>query len=145
MAEGVFRSLAKSNPRIGEIDSAGTGAYHSLDPPDYRTMDTLHRHGITDYDHRARQVERQDFSTFDYIFAMDVHNLRDLQRLQKRAEREGPQAKASVMLFGEFCGKTKPEQVIDPYYGADDGFNAVYEQVKRFSQNFLDQVVDKMV
>jgi len=145
MAEGVFRSLTKSNPRIGEIDSAGTGAYHTLDPPDYRTMDTLRKHGITDYDHGARQVDGQDFNTFDYIFAMDAYNLRDLQRLQRRAESRGQKSKAQVMMFGEFCGKKKAEEVIDPYYGADNGFETVYEQVTRFSRNFLDQVVDKKV
>jgi len=145
MAEGVFRSLAQSHPRVGEIDSAGTGAYHTLDPPDYRTMETLLRHGIKDYDHGARQVNQQDFHTFDYVFAMDAHNLRDLQRLQRRADSKGQKSKASVMLFGEFGGNTRPEEVVDPYYGADNGFETVYEQVNRFSKNFLAQVVDKKV
>lgn len=145
MAEGVFRSLTKSHPRIGDIDSAGTGAYHVLDPPDFRTMDTLRRHGITDYDHGARQVDVQDFQTFDYIFAMDAYNLRDLQRLQRKTESKGKKSKAKVMMFGEFGGKKKAEEVIDPYYGADNGFEIVYEQVQRFSKNFLEQVVDKKV
>ena len=89
MAEGVFRSLTASNPRIGEIDSAGTGAYHTLEPPDYRTMQTLRKNGISDYDHGARKVENDDFESFDYVFAMDGHNLRDLQRTQRRLERAG--------------------------------------------------------
>lgn len=143
MAEGVFRSVAKSNPRVGEVDSAGTGAYHTLDPPDYRTMATLRKHSITDYDHGARQVRGDDFHTFDYIFAMDQHNLRDLQRLQAKVNSKGPKSKANLMLFGEFGGSKRPEEVIDPYYGADNGFEVVYEQVTRFSKNFLEQVVDK--
>ena len=71
MAEGVFRSLAKSNSRIGTIDSVGTGAYHILHPPDNRTMETLRKHKITDYDHGARKVTEEDMREFDYIFAMD--------------------------------------------------------------------------
>lgn len=141
MAEGVFRSLAKSHPHVGEIDSAGTGAYHILDPPDYRTMTTLRRHGITDYEHGARQVDSQDFHTFDYILAMDAHNLRDLQRLRRRVESKGQNPKAKVMLFGEFSGKGTPEEVVDPYYGADNGFEVVFEQVTRFSKNLLDHIV----
>ena len=78
MSEGVFRSIAASHPLINEIDSAGTGAYHTSEPPDPRTMSTLRRHGITDYDHAARMVTKEDFLTFDYILAMDKHNLRDL-------------------------------------------------------------------
>ncbi|KAL2418233.1 Low molecular weight phosphotyrosine protein phosphatase [Exophiala dermatitidis] len=140
MAEGVFRSLTKAHPHIGEIDSAGTGAYHILDPPDYRTMTTLRRHGITDYEHGARQVDTQDFHDFDYIFAMDAYNLRDLQRLKRRVESKGRKPRAKVMLFGEFSGQEMTEEVIDPYYGGNNGFDIVYEQVTRFSKNFLDHI-----
>ncbi|OAL20613.1 hypothetical protein AYO22_08622 [Fonsecaea multimorphosa] len=141
MAEGVFRSLAKSHPRIGDIDSAGTGAYHTLNPPDDRTLDTLRRHGITDYDHGARQVRSKDFDEFDYIFAMDAYNFNDLHRMQRRLESKGHKTKAKLMMFGDFGGRKKGEEVIDPYYGADRGFEEVYEQVTRFSKNFLEQVV----
>ena len=143
MAEGVFRSLTKSNPRIGIVDSAGTGNYHTLDPPDERTMETLSKHGISDYDHSARQISTEDFHEFDYIFGMDTYNLRDLQRLQRRIDGKGRKTKANVMLFGEFSGKTKVEQVGDPYYGHDNGFEENYEQVDRFSKIFLREIVDK--
>ena len=145
MAEGVFRSLTKSNPRIGVVDSAGTGAYHTLDPPDDRTLETLRKHRITDYDHGARQVRQDDFENFDYIFAMDAYNFSDLQRSQRRAETKGKQIKAKVMIFGDFGDKKEAEEVIDPYYGADNGFEVVYQQVTRFSKNFLEQVIDKDV
>jgi low molecular weight phosphotyrosine protein phosphatase len=143
MAEGVFRSLAGSHPRIATIDSAGTGAYHILEPPDYRTMDTLRKHGIRDYDHSARKIRAEDFRDCDYILAMDNSNLRDLQRVQQRLNAAGEKTKAKVMLFGEFGGKPKAEQVGDPYYGGDDGFEEVYEQVTRFSKGFLQMEVDE--
>ncbi|KPI40606.1 Low molecular weight phosphotyrosine protein phosphatase [Cyphellophora attinorum] len=142
MAEGVFRSLAASDPRVGKIDSSGTGAYHTLEPPDSRTMATLRKKGITDYDHGARQVEETDFREFDYIFAMDRHNLRDLERMKRRVEKSGS-CKAQVMLYGHFSGTGKEEEVVDPYYGANKGFDTVYEQVNRFSTNFLKEVVNK--
>jgi low molecular weight phosphotyrosine protein phosphatase len=143
MAEGVFRSLAKANPRVGIIDSAGTGAYHTLEPPDYRTMDTLRKHKITDYDHGARKVTEDDMKEFDYIFAMDSSNLHDLQRIQRRVDSKGTKSKAQVMLFGEYSGKKRAENIEDPYYGVDNGFEIVYEQVTRFSKNFLAKEVDK--
>lgn len=143
MAEAVFRSLTKSHPRVGTIDSAGTGAYHTLDPPDERTMETLQKHGITDYDHGARQVSTEDFSDFDYIFAMDGYNLRDLRRFQRRLESRAQHTKAKIMLFGEYSGNRKPEEVGDPYYGADDGFEEVYEQVSRFAKNFIAKEIDE--
>lgn len=141
MAEGVFRSVTAGNERIGTVDSAGTGAYHTLEPPDPRTTATLRKKGITDYEHGARQVEQEDFREFDYVFAMDRYNLRDLERMKQKAEKKGP-VKAQVMLYGKFGGKGKEEEVVDPYYGRDNGFDTVYEQVNRFAKNFLKDVVE---
>lgn len=78
MAEGVFRNVADAHPIIADIDSAGTGAYHCGEGPDSRTMSTLRRHGITNYNHAARKVTKDDFLKFDYLLAMDKSNLRDL-------------------------------------------------------------------
>jgi hypothetical protein len=59
MAEGVFRSIVSKPPYqslINVVDSCGTGAYHTGDSPDSRTMSTLGDNGITDYEHAARKV-----------------------------------------------------------------------------------------
>ena len=59
MAEGVFRSLVAKPPYqnlIDVVDSCGTGAYHTGDEPDPRTMSTLQSYGITEYEHAARKV-----------------------------------------------------------------------------------------
>jgi hypothetical protein len=59
MAEGIFRSIVAKPPYqalISEVDSCGTGAYHTGSSPDSRTMSTLEDNGITDYDHAARKV-----------------------------------------------------------------------------------------
>ncbi|KAK1992579.1 phosphotyrosine protein phosphatase [Colletotrichum falcatum] len=140
MAEGVFRNIAQKPPYkglIAKVDSCGTAAYHVGDPPDSRTMATLEDHGITDYHHAGRKVSPSDFNKFDYIFAMDRSNLRDLQNLKQRGN---PDSKAKVMLFGEFSGGRRPEVVEDPYYGGDEGFSKAYEQCTRFSANFLKHV-----
>ncbi|KAA6411684.1 MAG: Low molecular weight phosphotyrosine phosphatase [Lasallia pustulata] len=137
MAEAVFRSLTAGNSRISCVDSAGTGAYNTGDSPDPRTLSTLADNGIVDYDHAARTVQSADFAKFDYILAMDRDNLRDLQRMKQRvvkSDADSPQGK--VILFGDFGGR-KGEAVIDPYYGANDGFDIAYEQMVRFSKGFL--------
>jgi len=120
---------------IKEVDSCGTGAYHTGSSPDSRTMSTLEDNGITDYNHAARKIHQSDFHKFDYIFAMDRDNLRDLQRIHQRVG-----GKSKVMLFGEYAGKKKAEEVDDPYYGGRDGFEIAYEQNTRFSKNFLKAV-----
>lgn len=143
MAEAVFRSMAKNDPRIDHVDSAGTGAYHAGDSPDLRTMSILEDNGITDYEHAARKIQMADFGRFDYILAMDRENLRDLQRLCLRAAAKGgEQSVGKVMLFGDFGGK-KGEEVGDPYYGARDGFEIAYEQMVRFSKGFLQEALEE--
>jgi low molecular weight phosphotyrosine protein phosphatase len=152
MAEAVFRALSKhpSHPLIAEVDSAGTGAYHTGSYPDPRTSKVLHKNGITDYEHYARKVIAEDFHTFDWIFAMDADNLDDLNSMHNRAKsRRGKAALKStstkepkIMLFGDFGGR-KNEEVIDPYYGADNGFDVAYEQIVRFSNGFLKHLKDE--
>lgn len=157
MAEAVFRHLTApphshphSNPHISKsisrIDSAGTAAYHIGSDPDSRTISTLIKHGIENYSHFGRQVAGSDFDEFDYILAMDRENLRNLQRLAARRGREASgkaQADrvegARVMLFGDFGG-VKGEEVVDPYYGANDGFEVAYEQMVRFTNGFVKEV-----
>jgi low molecular weight phosphotyrosine protein phosphatase len=146
MAEGVFRSLSKhpSYPLIAEVDSAGTAAYHTGSLPDSRTTKVLRKNGIDDYTHYARKVHDEDFDTFDWIFAMDADNLDDLKSMRNRAKsKRGKAASQSaitkepqILLFGDFGGK-KNEEVIDPYYGADNGFDVAYEQMVRFGNGFL--------
>lgn len=115
--------------------------------PDPRTMSTLQDNGILDYEHLARKIQVADFDTFDYILAMDNENVHDLLRLKTRAIKNKhagfgkEKLSAKVMLFGEFGGK-KGEQVADPYYGAKNGFAVAYEQMIRFSNGFVAQVLD---
>lgn len=149
MAEGVFQHVTKDakepHPLINNIDSAGTGAYHIGDPPDPRTMDTLEANGITSYIHEARKFQADDFNKFDYIMAMDDDNLSFLKRLRAKMLKQsdaGEESLGRVMLWGDFGGR-KGEEVVDPYYGAKDGFTLAYEQMVRFSKGFLKHLEDQ--
>lgn len=153
MAEGVFRQITHTLPSSSQhpkssdrfmIDSAGTGAYHALSPPDPRTMKVLEKNGITTYDHSARKLRPQDFVEFDYIFGMDAENVEDINEVKEKVARDrsrkGSQDDkplAKVALFGSYGGKSKNEEVEDPYYGGGEGFNIAFEQLMRFSKGFL--------
>ena len=146
MAEGIFRSLTKSNPRFGKIDSAGTSSYNNGSDPDSRTMAILRKNNILDYEHEARQVHATDFTDFDYILAMDKDNLHGLQTNQRRLARNvGTYAiRAKVMLFGDFGGEIG-EEVGDPYYGAIDGFEIAFQQLTTFSKGFISKVLEDQI
>jgi low molecular weight phosphotyrosine protein phosphatase len=106
-------------------------------------MAVLRKNGITTYQHAARKFSpTPDFATFDYIFAMDDDNLDDLLRLREREVRKRGSEKGvgRVMLFGEFGRNTRKgrgEEIADPYYGGDEGFETAFEQAGRFSRAFL--------
>lgn len=149
MAEGVFRQMinfgsASANPLIKNVDSCGTGAYHVGEPPDPRTMSVLADHGVSRsaYKHAARKFDSSDFKHFDYIFAMDEDNKDHLDRARSRLIKKGDledEQAGKVMLFGTYGGKGD-EEVIDPYYGARNGFQVAHEQMVRFSTGFLKEL-----
>lgn len=146
MAEGVFRHMTRfglpdADPRIRNVDSCGTGAYHEGQSPDHRTVAELEEHGITEeqYDHAARKFVTDDLINFDFIFAMDKDNLRHLEQARTRFIKKGTVDEfkvAKVQLWGAYGGKGQ-EEVVDPYYGARNGFQIAYEQMIRFSEGFL--------
>lgn len=132
-AEGVFRHLlAQEAPDLRiEVDSAGTADYHIGDPPDPRSQRAALRRGIDLSALRARQLTRDDFVRFDFILAMDLHNLREIQAL--RPER----SRAKVQLFLEYAPDTGTLEMPDPYYRDANGFEEVLDLATTASRGLL--------
>jgi len=122
-AEGVFREIAGrelSGARI-LVDSAGTHAYHSGEPPDKRSQTAALRRGIDLGELRARRVAEEDFERFDLIVAMDQLNVAVLQ------ENCPPTHLGRIRLFMEFAADIERQDVPDPYYGGINGFEYVLD------------------
>jgi protein-tyrosine phosphatase len=119
-AEGVFRHLAAEEgmDESFHIESAGTESYHVGEPPDARTVRKAHEKGVDLSRQRARQLKPDDFTRFDYIFAMDSghHGI-----IIKRAPKN---AKANIAMF-----RTDGQDVPDPWYGTEEDFELVYTLV----------------
>lgn len=111
MAEGIFQRLVLEAGLAASIetDSAGTGAWHIGSPPHPRTAALLNSKGITGYQHRARQIQRDDFRIFDYILTMDDENLADVRLL-------GGFGKAKVAPLMEYAPQLGVYEVPDPYH-----------------------------
>jgi low molecular weight protein-tyrosine phosphatase len=121
-AEGVLRVIAaREYPDLElEVDSAGTADYHVGEPPDRRTVAAARRRGYDLSSLRARQVQREDFTRFNYVLAMDRANLAELERLQ-------PKSPARLALFLEFASGADELEVPDPYYGGLEDFERVLD------------------
>ena len=115
-----------------EIDSAGTHAYHTNEPPDHRARAAAATRGVSLEGQRARRVTEQDFERFDYILAMDEQNIRHLQ------EQSPDEPRSTIRLFLDYSAALAETEVPDPYYGGDSGFEDVFDICEAACRGFLD-------
>jgi protein-tyrosine phosphatase len=131
-ADGVFKSLVVQHglADVVHVDSAGTAAYHVGKSPDTRSASTAKSRGYDLSSLRARQAVAADFERFDYILAMDLENLRNLQSIQPH------NSNCHLGLFLDFT-KMEEREVPDPYYGGEHGFEHVLDLVESASNGLL--------
>jgi protein-tyrosine phosphatase len=138
-AEGVFISLVQKaglQKKIG-IDSAGTHAYHVGEPPDPRAQKTARARGIDISHLRARRAIEADFERFDYVLAMDMDNLKNLQAICP----EQHTAKLSLLL--DYASHSDVREVPDPYYGGPLGFERVLDMVEDAAHGLLQNILEQ--
>ena len=135
-AKAILRHLLqeREDRNEWEIDSAGTLGFREGLLSDERGLQVLKKHEITS-NHRARQVNEDDFRRFDVILAFDENNVRDLNETFK--PNDGT-AQAEVKLFGTY--DPKGELIIrDPYYGDISDYEMMFDHVYRCCVEFLKQ------
>ncbi|MBY5945470.1 low molecular weight protein-tyrosine-phosphatase [Photobacterium rosenbergii] len=132
-AEAVLRAKVAERGLDIEVDSAGTIGYHQGELPDHRARSAGEARGYSFEGIRARQVVEGDFEVFDLILAADNDNLRDLKRsCLTHLHRK-------LALFLEF-GRPDVEEIPDPYYGGQRGFDYVLDLVEEASDGLLDKL-----
>ena len=120
LAEGLLKSKVDSD--LVYVDSAGTGGWHVGELPDSRSIEVARVNGLDISDQKCRKFIKQDFDDFDWIYVMDKSNYSDVMALAK-TEAEGCKV---TMILNESAPDIN-EEVPDPYYGGDHGFQHVYE------------------
>lgn len=133
LAEGILQS--KVDPEQISVDSAGTAAYHIGEAPDLRSIKIARKNGINISKQTGRQFRLSDFDEFDKIYVMDHSNYQNVLRLARNEED-----KAKVDLILNEIKANSNQDVPDPYYGGDEGF----EQVYRLLDAATDQIKSKL-
>ncbi len=135
MAEGILRHLARERGLTLITDSAGTSDYHVGEAPDPRAQAAMRRKGMDIGDLRARQFVAADYTHFDVILAMDASNLRNMHALAPNADLA---SKARLVM--EHAPHHPLREVPDPYFGGDEGFDAVHAMLTEALSALLDDL-----
>ena len=135
-AEGMFQHLVNERglQPYFYIDSAGTSAFHIGEPANSKSQQVANQHGVK-LPSRARRFEAADLEEFDLIFAMDRENLENIKQLDSRN-----QYSEKIKLLREYDSQPGNGEVPDPYYGGMDGFQNVFDIVKRSCEALLDEL-----
>lgn len=135
-AEGVFNKLINEQQLEDSfsIDSAGTHAYHTGESPDLRSQKAAQEREVNLSKIRARKVIMGDFEDYDFLLAMDKNNHSDMMQ----ACPEEYQHK--IKLFLDYAPHLDTNEVPDPYYGGDYGFERVLDLIEEASTGFLQKL-----
>ena len=132
-AEAVLRAKVKQQNMLLEIDSAGTINNHHGNRPDPRAMQAGEKRHYSFKGITSRVINTVDFEYFDLILAADNHNVTDLEAVCPA------HLQYKIKLFLSFA-EAKIDQIPDPYYGGDDGFELVLDLIEDASARLLEQI-----
>jgi protein-tyrosine phosphatase len=133
LAEGLLSK--KVDQETVKVDSAGTASYHIGEAPDIRTIMSARKHGLNISNLVGRQFKVSDFDEFDRIYVMDHSNLQNVLAL---ARTEDDKAKVDLILNELKAGSN--QDVPDPYYGGDEGFEQVYRLLDAATENIANKL-----
>ena len=134
-AEGIFKQKIKDRDleNLFIVDSAGTGGWHVGNLADSRMRETALSRGI-ELTSRARKIEESDLYEFDHILVMDNDNLYDVRSLIQ--DKSHP-AYSKIELILNYSRDSQSEEVPDPYFGGQNGFDEVLD--------LLDDAIDRLI
>ena len=137
-AEAIFKSLLQQKGLTDAfiVDSAGTGSWHIGKKADSRMRIAAERRDISILS-RARQITSKDFDQFNYILAMDDSNFRNIQDLKNRTTTTNF---ASIKKIQDFRSVFNEQEVPDPYFGGDEGFDHVLDILEDSINGFLESI-----
>ena len=137
--EAVLRRMTEA-AGLGDavtIDSCGTHAYHTGEPPDTRARDAGERRGYDFSGQRARQICAADFDRFDPILAMDSGHF---DRLTQAAPAAGADR---IHRFLDFAPGTGRRDVPDPYYGGAEDYELALDLIEAGCRGIVAMLLER--
>lgn len=135
MAEYVMKDLVKKAGLEAEfyIDSAGTSREEIGNPVHWGTQQKLKEEGIPCGGHRARQLQKEEYDSFDYLIGMECRNVQNMLRIL------GGDSEGKVSKLLDFSAR--PRDIADPWYTGN--FDATYRDVKEGCEALLCHILER--
>ena len=133
-AQYILDYIIKENNKEGYIccDSAATSTEeigNSIYPP---MRKALENHGIPIGSHRARQLRKADYDSYDLIIGMDRENMYYIDRILG----EDPEGKVHTLM--EYTD-TPTALIDDPWYTRN--FERAYDEIRRGCQALFESII----
>ena len=139
-AEGIFKKKIKDREleNLFVVDSAGTGGWHVGNLADRRMREAALSRGI-ELTSRSRQIVYNNINEFDHILVMDKDNLNAVKSLIKD-DMHAMNSKIKLIL--SYSKKSQLDEVPDPYYGGQNGFENVLDLLDDAIDELIDSLID---
>lgn len=136
IAEGVLQQLSDQYKLGWQVNSAGTNKYHTGEAPHPSSQKVCKENGIDISNQRARNFIASDFDSYDIIFALATDVLHDIKQLS------GSRFDSSkCKLLMDVLEPGKELSITDPWYGTEEGYYPVFNQIKQCCEAFVAQAM----
>lgn len=141
LAEAIFRDKVGKRGLSHQIacDSAGTSGEHDGEPAYPYSIKVAKEHGL-EITHLSRKIQKEDFSKFDYMIAMDKYNLMDIEFFAQKTNNSN---RCQLFLMREFDNQKSGKNVEDPWAMGYHKFVECYQILEESCENFLNYLIEK--
>lgn len=136
LAEGILKKKIKALGLDWQIESAGTNGYHNGEAPHQYSQKVATQNDIDISKQRSRQVTKSDFENYNLIYAFAEDVMRDMKHIAGSSFDDN-KCKYFLLPSGE-PGET---DVLDPWYGGEDGFTEVYKVINEGCDKIIETVI----
>ena len=138
-AEGIFIQKIKDRDleNLFVVDSAGTGGWHVGNLADPRMREAALSRGM-ELKSRSRKIDTKDLYEFDHILVMDKDNLTAVKSL---INDDVHLINSKIKLILSYSKKSQLDEVPDPYFGGQNGFEEVLDLLDEAINELIDSLM----
>lgn len=137
MAQIMFQEIINHNKLNNKImvDSAATSNYEIGNSIYQPAFQILKQNNYKNIEHKAKQINDQDFANFDYIVGMDKQNIINLKQMCPK------KCLQKIHLIYDISA-TPTNEIKDPWYTND--FQTTFNQLKEILPLWLQKLINEL-